>query len=533
MSQEEAFRPVQDQPVLKHGMLCLSSICKGEIFGSYIQRQPHHRPLQANMQLCDSPAYSWALPSNIEKYSRLLGEYVGSLEAVLTCNTLLPGFRRFLSPDDAKQVRDHHVGTTVAGIASTVGFSHHRQGLLSTPGICVECIKEDVSANGEAFWRRDFVLSDVRWCARHQIPVRSLCDSCLYSFQYTRKFIAPQSVCFCGRPLVLRSRDDGAQELELEMARGWSQLLDSKFEPSLSGSEVARLTHIKAKELGMVDRNGVRWKMFEEFFDEPRLNSLGRSLGFSFRNPPARDVIRGKRSMRNPSHGLFLLIALYGSWYAVETEILWPCGNQSYALDRSRNPSAAEKARLSTYHIKRYERSITLIPDTVSIYEKLRNDNPELGHIAIQRRLPPSHRLAATRARLEEHGVLLPPAEGGQRDPILRDERAAAHVERRWDQLTRENKPARISRAALIWGNSLRSVIHLPTVAAVSPRTIAALKKYAESSNAFHRRIIRAEVLAGNVPRHPASEVDSIDSMTDEEIMALVRHWRKKRPKKT
>jgi hypothetical protein len=413
MNQEDALHPLQDHLIFKHGMLSFSSICKGEIFGSYIQRQPQHNPIQPDMQLCASDAFSWLLPRDIQRYADLLGEYVVSLEYLLSYNTLLPGFRRFLAPDDATRVREYHVGPTDFQIASTVGCAGGRQGLSSDPGICIECIKEDISANGEAFWRRDFLLSNVRWCARHQTPVRSLCDACVYTFQHTRRFISPQSVCYCGRPLILRSRDDNVQELELEMARGWSQLLDCKFEPKLNGPEVATLTHIKAKELGLVDRSGVRWKIFQDFFEQPKLQSLGKSLGFSFRNEPARDALRGVLSMRNPCHALFLLVAMYGSWDAVKTEILWPCGFRGYGFDKAKYESNASKMPNASANWERqYARSVDLMTETVHMYARLRNDYPELGHLAIRVRLPYENARAASRARLEEHGVLLPPLEG-------------------------------------------------------------------------------------------------------------------------
>lgn len=517
---------MKSQILIKHGMLSLSSICPGEVFAAYIYRQHHHPVSGLSRRLGGSEPLSWLLPNGIEDQVNVLTEFVGSIDRVIDNNTLLPGYSRFLSEEDGQRLRLHHLGTAYPGIVATVGLNTHgRPGQAWSPGVCDQCLNEDRSVCGDAFWRRDFLLSGVRWCTRHHRPIQSLCPSCLYRLPFTKRFSGPSNSCVCGRALISRPRNSDFEDLELDLSRGWTRMLDPTFSPYTRGSEIAALTRAKAISLGLANSRTVEWKNFQDYFDHPILKAFGTDIAFPFRNETTRDMIRGKRSIRNPIHALFLLIALFGNWNAVEDAIQGAAQNfPEDSRKRRKRAAVATKERNRLYWKKYYSESIALLPQTSQLYEKLRKDNPELGHLAIRRLLPCRHGLAATSERLREHGACPPPTEGDKEHAAAKDISAALHIERRWRELIQAGTKVRLSKSLLLWGHPLHGQINDPAVRARSPRTKAALEKYVETAEMRRRRVIRTEVLAGKIPRYPPSEAYKIDSLTDREIVSLMDH---------
>lgn len=304
-------------------------------------------------------------------------------------------------------------------------------------------------------------------------------------------------------------------------------MLDPTFSPYTRGSEIAALTRAKAISLGLANSRTVDWKNFQVYFDHPILKAFGKDIAFPFRNETTRDMIRGKRSIRNPIHALFLLIALFGTWDAVEDAIQGPAQNLPDESRKRRKKSYVQtKEANALYWKEHYSESIKLLPQTSQLYEKLRNDNPELGHLAIRRLLPHPHGLAATRERLRKHGACPPPTEGDKEHAAAKDISAALHIERRRRELIQAGTKVRLSKSLLLWGHPLHGRINDPAVRARCPRTKAALEKYVETAEMRRRRVIRTEVLAGKIPRYPPSEAYKIDSLTDREIVSLMDHYR-------
>jgi hypothetical protein len=245
-----------------------------------------------------------------------------SVDDIIDNNTLVPCLSRFLdTPDEAKLIQ-HHIGDPVRGIVKAVGLrasmgaAAHRW----APGICLDCLADDLQTYGRSFWRRDFLLPEIRWCGRHDTPVYRLCASCIPRFGTGPKFETPYDRCFCNRPLTLKATT--VHRYERDVARGWHKFLDSTFAPYVGFREISVLTTNKARELGLVEGNEVHWHKCEAFFGSRRSRAFGTSIEFLFNDKSLEHALRGRRCLRHPVHAIFLLVALYGSWEAVEELII-------------------------------------------------------------------------------------------------------------------------------------------------------------------------------------------------------------------
>lgn len=525
---------MQTPILLKHGLLSVSSICQGEVFTAYILKHPHHPILTQRSQIYKRCESAWLLPTGIKSYVDYLSDYVGSLDNVLDNNTLTPGFTRFLSREEGQLVRRYHTDEIESKISSIVGLTKcGRTGRNWSPGVCLECLNEDTCATGEVFWRRDFLLDNVRWCARHQKPIHNFCESCLYIVQ-RKLFYAPTDRCICGKPLNTRAQVSNFEEIELELSRGWTKMLDPTFAPHIRGLEIAALTHDTAAELGLVKHHRVKWKLFRAFLGQPKLKALGESIGFRSYTEYNRKAISGERSIRNPFHSLFLLIAMLGSWSAVEDAI------KSQPQYPHISPEPEPKA--PSTHLKKYDRSkrernkalsIALLPETSRIYSRLRDKNPELNHSTIKRLLPTLHAMAVSREALQAHGVAVKPTSWKEEDIAAKDAEAAAYIERRWYELTAAGTMRRLTKHFLLWGSSFGQILLRPATLTRLPLTSAALRKYTETPAMRYRRLLRMEILSGNFPRIAPKDVNLIDGLSDKKIESIMRrHQYRKRQKK-
>jgi hypothetical protein len=511
--------------ILKQSLFSLTSICKGEVFAGYLARHRMHGSVSPLVQLYGHGVMSWILPSRLEENVALLSDYVGSVGNVLANHTLIPGFNRFLSLADAERVRTHHVGSTEWRVNSIIGLTNNRQlGHTWSPGICIECLKEDIAPNGATYWRRDFLLSHVRFCARHGKRIYTYCGICNHGFRTSGTLDAPRNSC-CSRPLKVRKHvvTHNIEHLELDLARGWSTLLDARFAPHVRGPEIATVIHKKAWELGLLTEQVVRWKRFEEFFGQPDLTALGISVGFPFRSDTTHLALRGQASPRNPFHALFLLVAMFGSWNAAERAIL---SSQSVGKSKPEAPRVSDPKWANIYQRQRprfLARSAELLPETTRLYEQLRDANPHLSHSSLVLRLPHANRMGLTVDVLRKGGVKEIPARGPDK-AARNDASAAAHIERRWHDLIESGARFRFTAQRLLYGHSLANRWTDPAARDASPKAAAMLAKYSETPVMRSRRILRVDILAGKVPRCRPANVDSLDGMTDREIESLMDH---------
>lgn len=520
---------IEKKQNLLRGVFALSSICKGEAFAGYITAHRYSSSTSLGLQLTGKQYVAWVLPSDLERQIEVLGAYVGSLEDVLGWNTLLPGFCRFLRQGDAQKLLDGHIGSTTSGMTTVIGFAGICSGACVSPGICLQCLTEDISPAGLPFWRRDFLMRHVRFCARHNTPIYEICQSCTVRSGRFINLSVPQTTCICGGPLSQRrqGKTRGARDIELDMAIGWSKFLDPEFLPYVQEPYLTELIHERAWEQGFVNHIGVKWSRFYDLLSLAAHKNVAASIQLPYTGQVTINALRGVCAPRNPFHALFLLIILFGSWDAVESALQSRhCSRLSSTIlpikfDTPRYPSSTTLAR-QAYKRAQLAKSLALLPETCRLYQTLQNANPHLTHSQLRYMLPFPHHLAATRERLWSHGVTTIPTRTGHLYEREVDASLTAHIERRRAELLAAEEPIRITRPRLLRGHNTKT--DRAYIDAHFPVAAATLQKYIDTPLTWRRRVVSSAIRAGTFSNWPPGESDQIDELSLHELNLL---WRR------
>ena len=475
----------------------LSSICPGEPFSGYLARHRYMTPTSICKDVTGlNMLPSWVLPANIARFVRILGDRVGSPGDVLANNTLLPGYVRFLPPDVAQLLRQRHLSGSQRTSSLLLGMNSSIQRPVWNPAICLLCLKDDLTPNGMPFWRRDFLFSHVRFCSRHQTPLYEMCGACTHSHRHSEVITTPHETCICGKPLKQRTHttSERAQEIELDIARGWSTLLDSSFAPRMQGPQFADLLQRVAREQGLLEHGRVQWQKYQALISDSARIEVIMSLRISVRAPSISEALKGNACPSNPFVAIFLLVTLFGSWRHAEAAIRsynsTKSGHEAFE-DEPRRPPGPPRKRSISYQLKKAT-SMDLLPQTSRLYNEMREANPHLSHWQVLHSLPSRNRAAATRALLIEHGAVLVPRRKGDERTRAVDESLTSHIERRSQELIEKKVPFRITAARLIHG-------HVGTSQGRSailkfPKAAAALDTHEETNEGRYRRLIKAAI---------------------------------------
>jgi hypothetical protein len=219
---------------------------------------------------------------------------------------------------------------------------------------------------------------------------------------------------------------------------------------------------------------------------------------------------------RNAFHGLLLLIALYGSWDAVESAMQSPEDDLLEFADVRKKRCAGgdrtdERRRL-------YERSIALLPETIRLYEDFQQRHPELSHTAIKHLLPEANKFAVTVDRLKEHGVNPKPNKNEPEHMATTDASAAVLIEQRWHEFIEADVSFQITADRLLLGHTMYAQRRRPSIQARTPLLHAALEKFVETRAMFLRRRLRAYARAGLLPHITAENIDTIETLTQTQL---------------
>ncbi|MFM0048303.1 hypothetical protein PQR51_01975 [Caballeronia grimmiae] len=388
----------------------------------------------------------------------LLSDTVGSVDDVLEHNTLLPLTARFLETNDHLFVKAHFLGDPLHGLQAKLGMNGPRGGWSKVRLLrCPECMTKDIGCCSNSFWRRDHLVPGLLFCGRHGVPLHEACEECMDFDSNPERTLHAGHHCGCGlKPIKEAVSLSSAQaEIEIEVAKAASQLLDSNYLPRFDQEGIRAAVEQATVQHGIVSSGQVDKRAAVEFFDANPLTPTLRRTGLNRVGPMLfAKVLRGDEAVRHPVEAIMLLTALYGKWRAVED--VFHAGPRRQL---PRTTQAAAPTRVVppswTYEYRRVAQKNSFERDEachVLRYQELRQQRPELSHGQLKVFFPWSVRKYLSRTRLTQAGVDLPAPTYGVRQQIKLDEEFARHIDERGRRLRTSKYSRRICQRVLARG---------------------------------------------------------------------------------
>ena len=219
-----------------------------------------------------------------------------SPETIAEICTILPYLRPFLSPEQWTRLRLSLYSQSAVGLGFACGLASSRVTPRSELRLCEECMNEDVSNFGIAYWHRVHQLPGVLVCPKHSIGLRSAS----LVFRHSRHGLwLPREVWPKCKPPQAFSASE--RVVLCSIASVSDQLLDGRTKPV--GADGLRAAYLKrARSIGMVTEGGsVRQRHLAEAFTS-RWEGLRhlRDFAWVFSSNWAATLLRQPRSTKHP-----------------------------------------------------------------------------------------------------------------------------------------------------------------------------------------------------------------------------------------
>jgi hypothetical protein len=108
----------------------------------------------------------WDLPANLNVLLSQLGSYWNANQ-LINNHTMYPYYSAFLLPKQAKQVKKSMLVNKGSTIHTRIGVAASNVKVKTNLWVCSDCIKEDMGAYGETYWRRVHQAPGVFVCPKH------------------------------------------------------------------------------------------------------------------------------------------------------------------------------------------------------------------------------------------------------------------------------------------------------------------------------------------------------------------------------
>jgi TniQ len=497
--------------------MIITSIADGEHFPLY--------PARLRTFACvDLTPDGLIFPSGMRKLIEQFGDLVGPVDTVLARNTLLPLFHRVLDPENQATLVSHFLDEPRYGLPGIVGLNGPRSGWARVkPARCPACIQEDVAPCSNPFWRRDHLIPGLLFCSRHQLPLHIPCDTCADFKAYQNLTTHPGMHCGCGlRPLPQTAKLSNADiASEIEMATAASKLLQPDYLPQLNHIGIAALVEKSTRTLGLVEDSRVNWQRTEAYFKEAPHQQLISRTSLLRGRYQVSTVLCGGGVFRNPVENLALLIALYGTWDAVEAECLSVAAaerakaarEQSKASRKPRDTTA--RARWVAKHHDRW------FAHYVELYRAMRREHPLDNHSKLLGRLPANAGRFLTRAKLVAAGEDVPSTRFADRSPYdeALDISFTRHIRATAGKLVTEGYRRQITERVLLRGHRMDAA--WSQVRKRLPNASKALAECAEN-RAAHRRRLLMLCKSAEVSSIVGLNKEQVEGMANETVRAFL-----------
>lgn len=495
--------------------MVMTSIADGEHFPLY--------PARLRSFACvDLTPSGLLFPSGMRSLIDKFGDLVGPLDKVFAGHTLLPLFNRTLVSEEQAALKGHSLDTPKMGLPAVVGLNGPRSGWArATVACCPMCIQDDIAPCGNPFWRRDHLVPGLLFCSRHQLPLHVPCEMCADFRTFPNLTTHPGRHCGCGlRPLPLTSTlSDADIASETEMAKAVSKLLQPNYLPQLNRFGISTLVAKSASGLGLAKDISVNWRRTEEYLkDGPHARLISRT-SLLLGRAQVGAVLRGKAVFRNPLQSVALLIALYGTWDAVEAE----CAT---ATSEDRQTALATKRATVSLPGKAISRRKSVekhhdrwFAHYVVLYRKVRKEHPDDSSSQLLRRLPSSAAHFLTRAKLVAAGEDVPPRFTYSK---ALDQSFSRHIRAAAKRLLEQGYRWRVTQRALTRGHRMDLAWH--QIRNRLPLAKLALAECEECESAYRRRRLLMLSNSATVLKMLQLNKEQIDEMDDMTVRRLLKH---------
>ncbi|TDY24560.1 TniQ protein [Paraburkholderia sp. BL6665CI2N2] len=435
------------------------------------------------------------LPSRMGPVINLLERNVGTVEEVVKHNMLIPLASRFIPLEDTESIVSHFIEGPKNGLASKVGMAGQASGWSKHRLLrCPKCLKEDIGSCGKPFWRRDHLLPGILFCGKHRMPLHVPCDICADYARFPDRTLHAGHHCGCGlKPLPEATLlSDAQSEVEIELARVASRLLNPEYLPQLDFRAVAKETNSAATELGLIEDGELRYSMTKEFLLASPFNSLLRRTGFlSFGGNAFAQILKGYKSLRHPISAIATLISLAGSWQKVEERLSAP-------RDAGKDIASANHILQVVGSARVIERSANRIASDLNRYKMLCAAHPGLTHTQLKRRFSNSAQRYLTVRRLIAAGIDV--AARAKEAQIAVDARMVdeviSHIKQRLLHLRDAGYPRQITPIALMETFRRPRLFAQRAMQTRLSRAYETLQRHAESVPAWRERVKATAAMA-------------------------------------
>lgn len=230
--------------VLRNPQLFTMSILPEEDVTGFIVRQSFERSQGRTLIRPSTVAEStkrpgWVFPSGLGELGDELLSGLPSTEELIDNHTRFPIFEKFLSTADSKDLREHHKGYAIKGLAARVGMaSGAYRGRMA---MCPECVEFDIKQNGYAIWRRLSLMPGILACPEHSRLLLTFCDACEIGHRRVKTNWRPTLHCVCGGQLkVVAKLNKNEQEMAISVASMAGRILRGTVYFDVSSESVTK-----------------------------------------------------------------------------------------------------------------------------------------------------------------------------------------------------------------------------------------------------------------------------------------------------
>jgi hypothetical protein len=262
----------------------------------------------------DRAAMLFDFPRRLTALSAHLPEPLANPARLASDATCLPFFTRFRDRSVMERAIQKMCGQSVAALKDDLGLRACSSGPLSAVKACLDCIVEDTTRLGAAYWHRVHQLPGVTMCTLHRVP---LVQSAPVRQGKQPRLFLPHELLWTRAHV--QKHEAGTGDRSLSLADLASSALRSELPGGFSADALYHAYRHGLKASGFLSRgNRLRLASLQDYLDA-YVSSLPTSVRLcrpelSRETQALVEILRARKGTFNTLPHLVLIDALFGSW---------------------------------------------------------------------------------------------------------------------------------------------------------------------------------------------------------------------------